>query len=351
MPRSVLSHLAATCLVLFSVSVPAGAQTLEEFYKANRVVILVGADAGGGYDAYGRLLARHMGRHIPGTPNIIVQNMPSVASINATNHLVNIAPRDGTMIAHVQRELAVTQIVGNPGAKFKAQELIWLGSLLAEPGVCGIATRTGIKSFAEAFEREFIMGSSGPAAVEHYPSMFNNLLGAKLRIVKGYKSMNDIGLAIERGEVGGMCQGWATFKQQHENALKSGAIRPLVQVALKPHPEMTALGVPMFTDFVTPERIAKGLTRDDVIETFNFQLSSTLMGRPFVMAPGNPADRTAAMVKAFEAVAKDAEFLADAAKSKREIEFVSGKELTDMVNRIASLPRAKLDKMDEALKN
>lgn len=350
MPAAHLPRLAALCLLLLA-AMPASAQTLEEFYKTNRVTILVGADAGGGYDAYGRLLARHIGRHIPGAPVVIVQNMPSVASINATNHLVNVAPRDGTMIAHVQRELAVTQIVGNPGAKFKAQDLIWLGSLLAEPGVCGIATRTGIKSFADVFEREFIMGSSGPAAVEHYPSMFNNLLGARLRIVKGYKSMNDIGLAIERGEVGGMCQGWATFKQQHENALKSGAFKPFVQVALKPDPEMTNLGVPMFTAFVTPERIAKGLTREDVIETFHFQLSSTLMGRPFIMAPGIPADRAAVMMKAFEATANDAEFLADAAKSKRDIEFVPGKELTDMINKIAAMPRAKLDKMDEALRN
>lgn len=350
MPAALLSRLLALCLLLLEAA-PAVAQSLEEFYKANRIVILVGADTGGGYDTYGRLLARHIGRHVPGQPTVIVQNMPSVASINATNHLVNIAPRDGTMIGHVQRELAMVQIVGNPGAKFKAQELIWLGSLLSEPGVCGIATRTSIKSFADVFEREFIMGSSGPAAVEHYPSMFNNLLGAKLRIVKGYKSMNDIGLAIERGEVGGMCQGWATFKQQHETALKSGAIRPLVQVALKPHPEMTALGVPMFTDFVTPERTAKGMTRQDVIETFNFQLSSTIMGRPFILAPGVPPDRAAALTRAFEAVSKDAEFLADAAKSKRDIEFTSGKEIADMINTIASLPRSRLEQMDEALKN
>lgn len=350
MLRSVLACVLLACLAL-SAATPASSQSLAEFYKANRITILVGADAGGGYDAYGRLLARHLGRHIPGTPNIIVQNMPSVASINATNYLVNIAPRDGTMIAHVQRELAMVQIVGNPAAKFKAVELIWLGSLLSEPGVCGIATRTGIASFADVFRREFIMGSSGPAAVEHYPSMFNNLLGAKLRLVKGYKSMNDIGLAIERGEVAGMCQGWATFKQQHETALKAGAIRPLVQVALKPHPEMTALGVPMFTEFVTPERIAPGLTRQEVIDTFNFQLSSTIMGRPFVLAPGVPADRVAALVRAFEAVVKDSEFLADAAKSKRDIEFVSGKEIGDMINQIARLPRAKLEKMDEALKN
>lgn len=346
---ALVTRIVALCLALGAM--PVCGQTLEEFYKANRVVILVGADAGGGYDAYGRLLARHLGRHIPGTPNIIVQNMPSVASINATNHLVNIAPRDGTMIAHVQRELAMVQIVGNPGTKFKAQDLIWLGSLLSEPGVCGIATSTGVTSFAEVFEREFIMGSSGPAAVEHYPSMFNNLLGAKLRIVKGYKSMNDIGLAIERGEISGMCQGWATFKQQHENAIKAGSFKPLVQVALKPHPEMTALGVPMFTEFITPERTPKGMTREDVIETFHFQLSTTIMGRPFVMAPGVPGDRAAAMAKAFEAVVKDAEFLADAAKSRRDIEFTSGRELTDMISKIASLPRARLDKMEEALKN
>lgn len=329
---------------------PSQAQSVAEFYKGRNITMLVGSDVGGGYDIYARLVTRHLGRHIPGNPAFVAQNMPSVASIAATNHMVNIAPKDGTIIGAIQREIAMVQIVGTHQARFKASELIWLGSLLSEPGVCGFATRAGMKSFDEAFQREIIMGSSGPNALEHYPAMFNNMLGGRFRIVKGYKATTDVALAIERGEVNGICQSWSTFKQLHVKALADGSMKPMVQVALKPHPEMTALGLKNFMDYATPDRIQKGYTKESVMDFFNFQLSTSLMGRPYAIAGSVPKDRSDALVNGFEAMMKDPEFLADAARSKREIDFVSGKEIREIIAKMEKLPRSMIDRMDEVLK-
>jgi tripartite-type tricarboxylate transporter receptor subunit TctC len=348
MTAAPLLRLAGLSLLLCVTS--ASAQTPEEFYKANRVTIVVGSPPGGGYDSYARLVARHLSRHIPGEPSIIVQNMPSVASITAANYTVNIATRDGTVIAAVQREIATVQLTGGPGPQFRAVELNWLGSLLSEPSLCAIATRTGITSFADVFKNEYPVGSTGPNGLLHHPAMFNNLLGAKFKVVQGYKASADVALAVERGELAGVCQSWATFKQHYGAMMGAGKIKPLVQVSLKHQPEMDRLGLPMYTQFVTPDRIQPGYTREDVLDYFSLQLGSSVMGRPYLMAPGVPADRLATMVKAFEDFARDPEVLADAAKTKRDIDFVSGQEIKEIVERMASLPKAKLDKLEDVMK-
>lgn len=351
MPATItLRAIAAIAAFGIAMIAPASAQSPEEFYKANRVTIVVGSPPGGGYDSYARMLARHISRLIPGQPTIIVQNMPSVASITAANYVVNIAPRDGSVIGAVQREIATVQLTGGPGPKFVATELNWLGSLLSEPSLCAIATRTGVMSFADVFKTEYPVGSTGPNGLEHHPAMFNNLLGAKYKVVRGYKASGDVALAVERGELSGVCQSWATFKQHYGTMLEEGKIKPLVQVSLKRHPEMDALGLPMYTDFITPERIQPGFTRQDVLDYFELQLGSSVMGRPYIMAPGVPADRLAVMIKAFEAFARDPEVLADSEKSKRDIEFVSGKEIAQIIARMASLPKSKLEKLEDVMK-
>lgn len=343
---------AAALLAAFGVVLlaPASAQTPEEFYKANRLTIVVGSPPGGGYNSYARMLARHIQRFIPGQPTVIVQNMPSVASITAANYVVNIAPRDGSVIAGVQREIATVQLTGGPGPQFVATELNWLGSLLSEPSLCAMATRTGIKAFEDVFKAAYTVGSTGPNGLEHHPAMFNNLLGAKYKVVRGYKASADVALAIQRKELDGICQSWATFKQHYGAMLAAGEIKPLVQVSLKRHPEMDALGLPMYTDFITPERIQPGYTLQDVLDYFELQLGSSVMGRPYIMAPGVPADRFAAMTRAFEEFVKDTEVLANSTKTKREIEYVSGREIKEIVARMAALPKAKLEKLEDVMK-
>lgn len=353
MPKSIQKSAVLMTGAFLSLTVAATssqAQSLADFYKGKRITIIVGSGAGGGYDTYGRLVARHLGKFIPGEPGFVVQNMPGVASINAVNHIVNIAPQDGTVIGAIQRDAAMVEILGKPGPQFKAAALNWLGNLVTEPGVCGIATRTGVKSLDDVFKREVVMGSSGPNALEHYPALFKNLLGAKFKVVRGYKSSTEVGLALERGEVEGVCQSAASFLSHHAANLKAGTVKPLVQVALKPHPEMQKLGIPMFTQYVTKERLRPGMTAEEVIDFFNLQLATTLLGRPYIVSSGVAPDRAKALRTSFTNMATSNEFKAEAAAQKREIDLVTGEELTALIKKLSAMPREKLAKLEDFLK-
>lgn len=339
------------CLLGLTVaSTSSQAQSVGDFYKGKRITILVGSGAGGGYDTYARMVARHLGKFIPGEPGFVVQNMPGVASINAVNHMENVAPPDGTMITAAQRDAPMVEILGKAGPQFKSAEIKWLGNLSTEPGVCGVAVKTGIKSLDDVFKRETVMGSSGPNALEHYPALFNNLLGAKFKVVRGYKSSTEVGLALERGEVEGVCQSAASFLSHHAANLKAGTVIPIVQVALKPNPEMEKRGVPMFTKYVTPDRVKKGLTVDDAIGYFNLQLATTMLGRPYVMSSKVPQDRFIAVRSAFEKMAKDKTFNDEATTQKRDIDFVSGEELEAIIKKVSSVPKDKLGRLEDLLK-
>ena len=327
----------------FTASATAAGE-VEDFYKGKRITMLVGSGPGGGYDTYARLIARHMGRHIPGNPSFITQNKNGAASVIATNYMVNVAPRDGTVIGGLQRSIALIQIMGQKGPKFKAAELNWLGSLAKEAGVCAIATRTGIKSFDEIFKRQFAMGGTGQNSTEWWPALFNNLMAAKFKLIRGYPGTPQIHLAIQRGELDGVCQSWASFSSQGQAAdmLKKGTIKPLVQISLHPDAEMTKRGVPMLQDFLTRDNLAAGLSLEDVKLFFKMTVIPPVMGRPFAMAPGIPKARVKAMQAAFITMTKDPKFLKDAKRLRRDIEVVTGEEIQAIIADIAKVPKAKL---------
>lgn len=320
------------------------------FYKGKRLKLLIGSGPGGGYDTYARLLARHMPRHIPGNPQIQPQNMDGAGSVIVTNYIVNVAPKDGTVIGAVQREIALVQILGQPGPKFEAKDIQWLGSLASEAGVCAVAARAGVKSFADVFEREFVMGGTGPNVTEFNPALLNNLLGAKFKLIKGYPSTPPTHLAIQRGEVDGICQSWASFKEQAGNFLTDGKIKPLVQMSLKPDPEMDKLGVPMLSEFITAERVQPGFTVGDVETYFNLVLASGVMGRPYAVAPGVPQARVDALRAAFVATTQDPKFVEEAKKSRRDVELVRGEEIQAIVQKMAAPSKEKLAKLDDLMK-
>ena len=320
----------------------AAAGEVADFYKGKRIIMLVGSGPGGGYDTYARLIARHMGRHIPGNPGFITQNKNGAASVIATNYMVNVAPRDGTVIGGLQRSIALIQIMGQKGPKFKAAELNWLGSLAKEAGVCAIATHTGIKSFDEIFTRQFAMGGTGQNSTEWWPALFNNLLAAKFKLIRGYPGTPQIHLAVERGELDGVCQSWASFSVQGATMLKKGTIKPLVQISLHPDPEMTKLGIPMLQEFLTRDNLAKGQNLEDVKLFFKITVIPPLMGRPFAMAPGIPKARMKAMRAAFIAMTKDPKFLKDAKRLRRDIEVVTGEEIQAIIADISKVPKDKL---------
>jgi tripartite-type tricarboxylate transporter receptor subunit TctC len=342
--RNIASVALATAMGL---GFAAGAFAADDFYKGKKLKIIVGSGAGGGYDTYARLVGRHLGKHIPGKPTFIVQNKSGAASIVATNFIMNVAPKDGTIIGGVQREIALVQLSGRKGPKYKAQDIQWLGSLAKEAGVCAVATRTGVTSFADAYSTEYAMGGLGQNASEFWPALFNNLVATRFKLIRGYPGSPQIHLAIERGELDGVCQSWASFKELSGNYLKQGLIKPLVQVALQPDPEMQALGVPMLADLLTADNLAKGQNVEDVRTFFKLTMVPGIMGRPFMMAKGVPQDRLATVRKGFAAMVRDPEFLKDAKRFRRKVTLVTGEEIQKLVDEISRVPQAKLAALDE----
>lgn len=323
---------------------------VERFYSGKSIQMIIGSGAGGGYDVYARLVVRHLGGHIPGKPNIIPQNMPGAGGVVGANYVANVAPKDGTAMAATQREIPLVQLMGQKGPRYKAGELHWLASLSSEPGVCAIATRTGVKSFADIFNRDLTIGGTGPNITEFFPAMLNNLLGARYRLIKGYPSTPQVHMAIQGGELDAICQSWASFKPQAAAMMKAGEIRPMVQMALRPEPEMTALKLPMMLDFITPERVQPGFTVDEVRAYFNLVIGTGFAGRPFFFASEVPADRVRAVRAAFAAMVADPVFKADAEKQKRDVDFVSGEEIQKVIAEMAATPPNILAKLEEQMK-
>lgn len=340
--KSITRTALATIVGLGVTAGSVAADEVADFYKGKRLTMLIGSGAGGGYDTYARLVTRHMGRHIPGNPNFVAQNKNGAGSIIATNYMVNVAPKDGTIIGGLQRSLALVTLLGRKGPKFKAQDLNWLGSLAKEAGVCALATRTGVTSFDGVFKKEYSVGGAGPNSTEFWPALFNNLMAAKFKLIRGYPGTPQIHLAIQNGELDGVCQSWASFEQLGREALRKGEVRPLVQVSLHPDPEMTKLGVPMLQDFLTKDNLAKGENLEDVKLFFKLTVIPPLMGRPFAIAPGVPKARVEALRKAFIDVTKDPKFLEDAKRLKREIEVVTGEDIQKLIADIAKTPQTKL---------
>jgi tripartite-type tricarboxylate transporter receptor subunit TctC len=349
-PLKTLTALALASVVGLGFTTQASADPIADFYKGKRVKVIVGSSPGGGYATYARLVVRHLTKFVPGNPRFIVQNMDGAASVVAANFVVNVAPQDGSVIVGLQRNIALFQIMGNKGPRFKAKELNWLGSLANEAGVCVVAKRTGIKKFEELFTKPVEMAGFGANDSELQPALFNNTLGTKFLIVKGYPSSSSGNLSLQRGETNGLCQSWSSFQAIAASYYKAGNVYPVVQMSLKPHPGLTKMGVPMIFDFITKDRVQPGLTVKEVESHFRLLFAAKAMGRPYALAPGVPAARVAALRKAFNAMAKDKKFLKDALKQKREVNLVTGLEIQEIVNKMAATPKAVLAKLDDLTK-
>lgn len=349
--RTLVTSAAVAAGCGFLAAPPASADAVADFYKGKRIQLMVGSGPGGGYDTYARMLSRHMGRHIPGNPGFTVKNMEGAGSIVMANFVFNVAPKDGTVMAGMQRNAALAEIMGQQGPKFVSKDINWLGSLADEPGACAIATRTGIKSFDEVFTRSFIMGGTGPNDTEINPALLNNALGAKFRLIKGYPSTPPIHLAIQRGEVDGICQSWASISEQGGPAFRDGSFKPIVQLSLKPIPELQKQGVPLIFDVIkTGKYLAPGVTQAEAESFFKMLMGVRVMGRPFAVDGKVPADRVTALRVAFNNMAKDPQFTAEAQKLRRDVDLVTGEEIQQIVTDMASTPKATLARLDDMLK-
>ena len=304
---------------------------VESFYRGKTVTITVGSAVGGGFDAYARLVGHYLGRFIPGNPTIIVQNIPGAGSNKAASYVALQAPKDGTVIGALQA-IAITQpLISDQTVPHDPSKFNMLGSANSSVYFCVVRADAPVKSFQEAFEKETIIGTSTQGATLHdYPIMLVNVLGVKLRLVTGYAGSREIMIAMERNEVQGMCgMDWSSFLTQQRDWVSSGFARLLAQEDLNGHPVMNKMGVPLTISFAKTE---------DDRRAMEMIYSQNLFGRPYVMAPGVPADRVAALRKAFIAMLEDKALLAEAQKSGLDVGPMGGEELQALVAKLYAMP-------------
>jgi tripartite-type tricarboxylate transporter receptor subunit TctC len=321
---------AAAILPGLVLGVSASAQeSPASFYKGRAVNILVGSAPGGGYDLYARHVARHMGKHLPGNPDMIVQNMPGAGGLIAANTLYTRSPRDGSTIGHIQGPLSIRQVAGARNVQYDMRKFGWLGSANNTSNVCVMSPRANVKTAKDLLTREIIIGGSG-GSTTYIPSFLNAVAGTKFKIIAGYKSTNDIVIAIERGEVEGLCGwGWDSAKGNAKGMFDRGVLRVGLDVGGSPHPELSKQGVPFVMDLVSdPENES----------ILRFAFSYLVYIRPFVAPPDVPADRLKALQDAFAMTLKDAGFLAEAEKSDLEVRYVSPAEVMKALDSAFNAP-------------
>ena len=310
-------------IVAWSCAAPAAAQ---DFYAGKQLTIIVGAGPGGGYDLQARVAARHLGRHIPGNPTVIVQNIPS--RIAAANHIFETAPKDGTMIALLQRGILLAKLISPSNVRFEIEKFHWLGSLNSETAVTLAWYTAPHKNAKDLFDKELIVGGITGVDPETTPRLYNSLIGTKFKVVTGYNSTAQIALAIERGEVQGIADwSWSSLKAVRPQWLSEKQVTVLMQGALHNEPELGAL--PNALDFIKNDNDRKVL---------ELHFTQKTAARPLIAPPDVPAERIAMLRRAFAALAKDKEFLADAEKAKIEIDFVPGEAIDKVVKTVTSTP-------------
>ena len=319
---------------------PASAQMPAEFYRGKTIDISVGFSAGGAYDVYARLIARHIGRHIPGNPTVVAKNMEGAGSLRLANFLYNAAPKDGTALATIGRGTGFDPLFGNKGAQFDANKFAWIGSANNEVSICLAWHTSGIISLEDVIRNELVVGASSPSADTYqFPKVINGVFGTRFKIVTGYPGGNDIGLALERGEVFGRCGfSWSGVKATHQAWLDQKKINILFQMGLDKHKELAA--VPLILD------LAK---TDEQRAILRLVFARQVMAWPYLAPPGVPADRIGALRKAFMDTLQDKDFIAEAEKAKLEVMPVGGEAIQTLVREIYQTPPAIVQKTIQLL--
>lgn len=326
--------------VTVAAATVAQAQSPADFYKGRTVEMYIGYSVGGGYDLYARVIARHLGKHIPGNPTVIPKNMEGAGSLRLANWLYRVAPKDGSVLGTIGRGTGFDPLLG-VDTQFEGPKFTWIGSANNEVSVCVAWHTTGITRFDELFTKTMTVGGTGVSAdTDQFPKVSNAVLGTKMKIVSGYPGGNDVVLAMERGEVQGRCGwSWSSVKSTHGAWVTEKKINVLAQIALDKHPDLP--DVPLMADF------AKS---DEQRQILRLIFARQVMGRPYLAPPGIPADRAAALRQAFMETVTDKDFLADAEKSQMEVTPVSGADLQKLVTEVYQTPPEVAKKAAQALK-
>lgn len=304
-----------------------GADAAEDFYQGKTLTLIIGSDVSGEYTAGGRIIAKHLGRHLPGNPTVVTQNMPGASSIKAANYLYSVAPKDGLTFGLVSKDVPIYEATRMQNINYKSRDFVWLGSLSGSNNLVVVWAGTGIKTLDDAKKREVVMGALGAnGTLATYPSVLNHLFGTKFKVVLGYTGAQLVDLAMERGEVEGRgSYSWSDLKRARASWLQEGKFSILVQFGLSKEPDLP--DVPLVTD------LAKNPKDRAVLE---FISSDTVMARPFLLPPNTIPERAQLMKRAFDATMTDAAFLSDAKQSQVDVRPMNADELTALVIKTVS---------------
>ena len=332
MPRLLGVVLAAPILVSPAV---AGAQSIENFYRDKTITAIIGFPTGASNDFYMRAVARHIGKHIPGNPTVVPRNMPGGGSLLAANHIFNVAPKDGTVLGLIAPTAPLEERLGASNVRFKAAQFNWIGRMAPTPAVTFTSASSPVKTIKHAMEREATLGATGRSStVAIYPSLLNHIVGTKFKLVLGYKGSAEAMLAMERGEVEGHSTTWDGVKSRAEQHLRNKTINLLVQFGLKRHPELPDI----------PASVELGRTPEDT-QALRIFANATDVGRFVLSTPDTPADRIEALRRAFDAMVKDPDFIADLKQQKLELGPLAGEELQKLVVEVANVPPSTIERV------
>jgi tripartite-type tricarboxylate transporter receptor subunit TctC len=306
------------------------AQEASSAFKGKTVTMVIGFGPGASNDFYGRLVARHLGKHIPGTPTIVPQNMPGAGSFKAANFLYHVAPKDGTAVGIVTQTLATEEALGAAGIQFKSADFTWLGRVTSDSVVTFMWHTSKVKTIADAMKSEAPLGATGVSStVTIYPIVLNAVVGTRLKVVLGYESSTAAMLAMERGEVEGASTGWGTMKITKHDWVKDKTVNIIVQYGPERHPDLPDV----------PTAMELGKTDEDK-QVLGLYANDASIGKSILAPPNLPADRTKLLRAAFDAMVKDAEFLAEVKQANAEFDPLSGEKLQAIVEKAAQTPES-----------
>ena len=318
---------------------PVAAEAQQSF-AGRTITLTIGYGPGSGNDIYGRLIARHIGKHIPGQPNVVPQNMPGAGSFKAANYLFQAAPKDGTSLGYISQTAATEELLGSPAIQFKTAQFNWIGRIGSYNNITIFWHTSRIKTIADALKLEATIGATGVgSAVYIYPNMMNKILGTKFKIVSGYQGTAQTSLAMERGEVEGVTMGWFPVKTNKRDWVKQKKINVLVQFLTKRHPDLP--DVPTIVELArTPEEK----------QLFSLFANDGEVGKAILMPPGVPPATVAMLRRAFDAMTKDRDYIADTDKLQLEVDSMPGERLQKMIAGVMATPRAVVERAKSVLK-
>ena len=338
--RQLAQSLGLWALLMVAGVTPAATQPSANYYAGKTVKMIIGLGPGGGYDLWARTVARHIGRHLPGNPTVISQNLEGAGSFRAASYMYGQAPKDGTVLALIARDASLGPITGSPGAQFDPTSFSWLGTPTTETNVCIAYKTAAVKTVQDLLEKELLVGDNGAGTgTGTYPKALNQLLGLKFRIIRGYASSADVTLAMERGEVEGYCESLESVIGKRPEWIASRTVNVLFQGGAQPHPDLK--GVPFINDLAKNDADRK---------TIEFLYAGQGIGRPFLAPPGIAPQLLKMMRSAFDETMKDPDFVAEVKQRKLTLEPENGGYLEKLINRIYATPKPIVDRIASLIK-